>query len=752
MVSQTCEQASQFGIAHCTSDGDLPIDFYEGNSILITSVQKLFNGLTKFDIGAKSEPVGAIVLDDAHACVDAIRDAVQIHLKRTSDVYQRLIRLFSESLREQGAGTFQEIINGESGSQLLIPYWSWQDKQKEVVEIIGSNNARGSNAIKFAWPLLKDRLDECQCLVSGQSMEISPYLPPLDLFGSYHQAEHRIFMSATIAEDAFLVKGLGLSAETIQKPLTREDDGWSGERMVLIPSLIDPSLSREDLVEALGPSKQHRSSGVVVLTPSFKRTRDWEKYGASVADTDTIDQEVTRLRQGEYADTLVTANRYDGIDLPDDACRILVLDSAPYAQSLIDRYEEECRSESKVILGRRARKIEQGMGRSVRGEKDYCVLMLIGPDLVKSVRLQRTRDHLSPQTRKEIEVGLQVASWAKDDVQSGTSPRDALGGLISQCLSRDGGWKKYYAEQMESVVKPSVDTDVLSVFEIEHHAERLHANGDVEGAVDMIQRLIDNHVDSDNDRGWYLQRMARYLSQSNPTRSNKLQLAAHNKNRYLLKPRDGFKIEQLKVNQRRVEGISSWVRGYESYSELSIELDSILSRLEFGVDSDRFEEALNDVARAIGFSAERPDKEWKEGPDNLWALSEGQYLLVECKNEVNTDRADINKGEAEQMNRSCAWFKRHYTKSSAINLLIHPSYKVNSAAALIDEVEVMCVKELQEWKERVRAFFQEFRSTDLENFDEKRIQKQLVAHCLDVDQLLKDCTNQPYPLGQSKTG
>ena len=63
-------------------------------------------------------------------------------------------------------------------------------------------------------------LAQCQCVVSGVALEIEPYISPLVAFGSYWKAPHRIFMSATVTDDAFLVKGLQLSPGTITKPLT----------------------------------------------------------------------------------------------------------------------------------------------------------------------------------------------------------------------------------------------------------------------------------------------------------------------------------------------------------------------------------------------------------------------------------------------------------------------------------------------------------------------------------------------------
>ena len=80
LVNQTCEQARQFGLSVCTAEDDLPTDFIEGKSILVTTVQKLFNGLTYFGLANKAREVGAIVIDDAHACVDSIRKAFIIRL------------------------------------------------------------------------------------------------------------------------------------------------------------------------------------------------------------------------------------------------------------------------------------------------------------------------------------------------------------------------------------------------------------------------------------------------------------------------------------------------------------------------------------------------------------------------------------------------------------------------------------------------------------------------------------------------
>jgi hypothetical protein len=57
--------------------------------------------------------------------------------------------------------------------------------------------------------------------------------------------------------------------------------------------------------------------------------------------------------------------------------------------------------------------------------------------------------------------------------------------------------------------------------------------------------------------------------------------------------------------------------------------------------ADKFEQAFHELAKILGFPSQRPDKEWKEGPDNLWKINDNQYLLVECKNNVEATRSEI---------------------------------------------------------------------------------------------------------------
>jgi replicative superfamily II helicase len=730
LVEQTCKQASEFGIPFCTIDDGLPEDFSDGKAILVTHVHMLFNGLTKFKIGPRSAQVSSIVLDDAHACLDSIRQCFTVSLPQESQPYSDLLQLFGDTLADQGPGTFQDIKGKKSHAFLPVPYWDWHDKSDDVTRILAKYSDQKS--VKFAWPLIRDNLKDCLCLVSGTHIEICPYSLPLGLFGSYAKAKQRIYMSATINDDSFFIKGLGVDPTAITNSLRLKNEKWSGEKMMLIPTLIDDSLDRELIVNRLAPPYDGRRFGMVALVPSFEIAGFWGHCGATVAKKETIDSLVAKLKGGEYRATIVFANRYDGIDLPDNACRILILDSKPFAEDLVDKYQEQCRANSDVVHIKLAQRIEQGMGRHIRGEKDYGIVILVGPELIKAVRSKNSRQFFSAQTRSQIEIGLEIAEMAKAELTS-KEPWSVLNELIRQCLQRDEDWKGFYVEKMDEIDEGVGDKKIQETLVREKKAEDLFASGNYARAVETLQKLMDDINPSDEDRGWYLQEMARFTHPRSKVESNHLQVSAHRKNPFLLKPKDGMVVEKLSsTGQKRVENIIEWMRQCGNAEDLILKIDEILEGLKFGVDADRFEASFDQLGAALGFRCQRPDRQWKVGPDNLWSFKDGEFLLVECKSEVNSQRVEIYKDETGQMNNACAWFSENYPGCSAVKIIVIPAKQCGDGAGFNHPVRVMRGGKLGLLRSNVRKFFKEFAGSDLSDISEKKVNEAINAHSLNI--------------------
>ena len=390
-----------------------------------------------------------------------------------------------------------------------------------------------------------------------------------------------------------------------------------------------------------------------------------------------------------------------------------------------------------------ARTIEQGLGRSVRGEKDYSVIIIIGPDLVKQLRQTKTRGS-SAQTQTQIRIGAKITDFAKEDINAGKDPTETLKDLMNQCLRRDGGWKTYYDQQMAELASVPMPPKALDIFAVEYAAEKTFQSGRPEKAMGQLQDLVDQQKIEGAERGWYLQEMARYAHAFDKDRSNELQIAAHQMNRHLLKPEYGMVFEPISAKgQKRVERIMAWVKDFASAEELIIEVDAITTNLRFGVVADDFEAAVDRLGRALGFAANRPDKELREGPDNLWALRDGLYWLIECKNQVDANRKEINKHETGQMNNSCAWFKQRYPGAKNSNLMIIWTKVVGPAAGFNQDVRIMRAKKLESLAKNVKGFFGELKGIDLQDLSEAKLQSNLDRYALTVEQLVANYSEAP---------
>lgn len=732
LAEQVKQEARKFGIPICetTNSRELPEEFVLGSKILITHVQKVFNGRSVFGLGNKSVPVGAVILDDSHACIDSIRDALTIKVNREHELYKKIFTLFGEDIKEQGEGSFLEIESGDYNTMLPIPYWAWYDKREEATKAIIDHV--NENEIKFVWPIIKDKIADCQAFISGQNIEISPTLIPIDYFGSFSRAKNRILMSATTQDDSFFIKGLGFDIDAVIKPLSNTSTKWSGEKMLIIPSLISDTLDRDTIVNWLGTPYPELKYGIVFLTPSFSSRTQYEKIGIKFANTKDIFNVVQSLKEGKHSSSVAFANRYDGIDLPDNSCRVLVIDSKPFFDSLLDRYEEDCRIESDIMNIRVAQKVEQGLGRSVRGEKDYSIIVLVGGDLVRFIKSPLTKKYFSAQTKKQIEIGIQLAKFATEDSNEET-PQDILFNLMNQSLNRDEGWKDYYTEEMNSIAEEEKEKEIYKTLKSEYEAEQKFSIGEHEKACIIAQYLSDQFVDNSSEKGWYLQQMARYKYRISKVESNEIQKTAFRSNLQLLKPKDGINYKKIEfINQNRMKRIQAWVRKFKDYQELAVHLDGLLHNLSFGMPSEKFEAALMEVGDALGFISQRPDKEIKKGPDNLWCGVENQYFLLESKNEVDETRVEISKYEAGQMNSHSAWFDSNYPDAKCKRIIIIPTLKLSYHGDFTHVVEVMRKNKLRLLKENLKGFFKEFSKYVIHEVSDEKINELLNAHSLDI--------------------
>jgi len=487
-------------------------------------------------------------MDDAHKCLEIIRESFSIIAHRTdiegkkNPIYAEIWDLVKESLGRQAPGTCSDIASGEANSLMAVPFWTWHSKQKEVLNILQEH--KGRRELLFVWDLLKNSIEQSTCLFSGNRLEIAPRLLPVDLIPSFSEAKRRIFLSATLTEDAFLVRDLSIDPNSVSKPLSSGDVPYCGERLIVIPSLVDPKVTREKLIGWISRIAEHSGHfGVAVITPSFEHAKHWSKYGAVMTNVRSLEQEIIELRNKVMKkvskQVVVIVNEYDGVDLPDSVCRILTLDSLPSYSSLMEKFAQEMRPTSGIIRKHLAQRVEQGMGRAIRGSSDWCIVVVIGNKLTDFLSEHSKRKHLSKEAQLQIRVGEELA----EEMKSEGMELKVVGKLVNQVISRDVAWKGYYKEKMADLEDEATNTENLKRAILERNAETLYIQRNHTKAISILRQLI--QMSEKSDKGWYLQLIATYLFPVDSTKSMDLQLKAHSENNRLFRPEHGIIYSKL---------------------------------------------------------------------------------------------------------------------------------------------------------------------------------------------------------------
>lgn len=693
LVRQVISEAAALGI-ECTDDA-YSGRFLAGQSVLVANVHKLINGRSVFSQRNQGTrvPIGSIVVDDVHACLGTAEAQFTITLTSDAPLYGRLLTLFRDDLTHQSSTTILDVEAHEPGKVMLVPYWAWSAKQPQVTALLHAE--RDSDALKFSWPLLKDVLSQCQCTFGGGKVEITSRCLPIDVILSFAEAKRRIFMSATLADDSILVTHFDVAPEAAAAPLVPATSSDVGDRLILVPQEMNPTLEDEELKALV--AEVASTVNVVVLVPSGYRAAFWEEKAALTLTADTMSDGVARLKAG-HVGLVVVVNKYDGVDLPDDACRLLVLDGIPDVRRGIDRLEESVLYGSPEQLARVMQRIEQGMGRGVRSSEDRCAVLLMGRSLTRYLYVEGALSKLTPATKAQFELSQRIAQ----QVRGGgiADLRDA----VNLVLQRDATWIQLSRNTLLQVHYEAAGlvSDIARRQRLAFHATVLR---DYRQAARYLQEAV-NGAPAPRVRGWLKQQLAEVVHQYDVVESQQILKSAQSDNRLVLRPVDGISYIRLPGGTtNQANAVSEFVRErYENRNQLLVDVYAQLEILTFYPGTaEAFEGAVAWLAYPLGYTSQRPEKEYGHGPDVLWSLGALRYFVIECKNGVTN--GIINKSDANQIAGSANWFRTQYDAScKAIPLLIHPVATLHDAAAPADGLRILEVEGLHRLKAAVRQF------------------------------------------------
>lgn len=735
LVDQVVAEAARLGIvARPYAGGERWPDqrCQAGEAIIVCTYDKLFNAKSTFDRTEVRITPAAIVLDDSHSGVEEIRDSFTVSCAGPKP-YKALLSVLDPLGHAYSSVLWDDIRAGRPEAVMEIPYWSWRKVVDEVRSAL--DPFADSDEFMFTWPYLRDALRWCRCVVDADTVEIAPLVPLVDRVRAYAQAGHRLFMSATLTDDSVLVRELGCAIAAATKPIVPSSEGGLGERMVLAPFLLAPALDRPWTMSWCQSISAKRN--VVVLCSSEKQAREWAAHGATLALGADVAAAVEHLKARRLK-FVAFAQRYDGVDLPDDACRVLVIDGVPYGSGAVDRLDSANPGLPGGVRNRTLNRIEQGMGRAVRSNADYAVCVLAGPELASFITRREVQDRMSPDVRIQLRLAKELADFARED--GATDAATAFHDLVKKCLSRDQGWKDFYDLRVRQEVSGAPSgtvalTDHVSLAGAERDAVHAAVDGDALGGYEDLNKAVSAASLDDAARAGYLQVLANLMTESDPGAAAKLQKAAFTKSKVVFRPPPGVALKPLDPGRWAVAAaIIKMYGGYSDGNGMIARFHTIKTSLAFGVPSQRFEDAFQAMFALIGVESSRPEKELGEGPDNLllWpALS----LVVEAKNEAVYDR--IPKKDAAQLLHSIEWFKSSYPTRQGIPVLVAPTAKTGSAVFMPKAGRVVTPEKLRDLIDAVEGFLTKLATRAAGEWDAKEVDRLLAEQWLSASNFIE---------------
>src|SRR5690606_19760649 len=121
---------------------------------------------------------------------------------------------------------------------MQVPFWVWQSKLSEITRIFVRH--RDDKRLQYTWPLVKESLKLCRCVVGSHAIEVSPHCIPIHVIPSIEGAHRRIFMTATLVDDGVLSTHFAAAPDSLTKSILPESAGDIGDRIVLLPQVINP--------------------------------------------------------------------------------------------------------------------------------------------------------------------------------------------------------------------------------------------------------------------------------------------------------------------------------------------------------------------------------------------------------------------------------------------------------------------------------------------------------------------------------
>jgi len=676
LVFQTYREAEKFrGTINCTLriSGNFTNSLFEtGKGFCITNYASLFNGLS---ILQRNHFPGAVIFDDAHVAERMIRESftLKITAKTHSELFKEITNLFKPHFKEVGKlASFEDIIDNPFQSSIMASPSAIKEKSGRLYTLLVDSGIKNDNNLKYPFHHLKDNLVHCAVVFDYGTVEIAPPFLPLFSLPVFSRKIRRLYLSASLNYKSDIARAFGRIPDISIEP---KNDAGNGERLVLFAEELSKKKVDTEFVKSL--SEKHK---VLIAVPSSRQAETWEAVGTPPTSTN-FSEKLQEFREASSG-TFVLVSRVDGIDLPHDTCRIMILDELPKGASLLEQFQWDVLDMKNFRAAKVSNQIIQLFGRINRGRNDYGAFVINGKTLSNWLNTDRKLALLPELLRKQIRLGAELHKQKK------LSDTSQFIEVIDSVLSRNQSWIDYYGESIDEM-----DLDAEAAERTKQIEERMTQAAlaevkfmsfvwerDYVAARQAIETVIQETLRADTKlSGWHNLWLGMCLESEEDYEAAQEEYSRARKrlgNQIIVSKVVGSDSEKLADTaslttdfERQID----FIVGHNSPEKYQKTFQRLCSSVK-GLDDSKVsvpqqEEAVRALGEYLGLASTRPDNDDGTGPDVLW-IDETSHkcLAFELKTDKNSNPIYYKK-EVGQGHDHLEWVRQNYPNYLCLGLV-----------------------------------------------------------------------------------
>lgn len=382
-----------------------------------------------FNSSPKVEPADVIIFDDAHLAEQALSNMFTLRIPREGASATALFQTICDAISQSSPQSYpllpalRDGLVAAATAPEFISFFDWERVAKIVSDSIDSSDyTEEDSSAHFAWRAIKANLVRCGVLVGPSAIEIRPYHIPTQTVPSYTKSRERVYLSATLGQTGDIQRRLGAQQIFTISPAVEAPQALSrlGKRAFLInpgpeKALAEPAWTfAMEQVEMAAKSGGGRVAWLCASTPEADEIQ---------SRLNQRGHNVFRLKQGDDGAVerwstmpfahLVTAGRFDGLDFPDDVCRLVIVPSVPAASTEFERFVVAYLGDATYMRYRVGQRVTQALGRANRTPTDAALYLGLDPGFGAALADPSVHAALGQDVRAAVSAGIDLhgRSW-----------------------------------------------------------------------------------------------------------------------------------------------------------------------------------------------------------------------------------------------------------------------------------------------------------------------------------------------------